>query len=245
MLVSVLLNTIDRFELTVQCIGPALESAGYPLELLCVDNGSSDKRVIEYIASLRPIYHRLNETNEGCAQMHNQMLLRAHGDLFCLLDNDIEIKRPHWLRDLVEVYQDVPDSGVAGIHSEKLSPEKHDAVSIGGRTIHLAIPPKEDAVFGTRMFGREVLKKVGYFCEDYGTYSLCDNEYNSRVHHSGFKNYYIDGPSGLHLGTDVGDGSAYRRMKDESMHKAGPVFTANMARYFETKNFYLPPPALR
>ena len=244
-LVSILLNTIDRYYMTVKCIGPALERAGFAYELLVCDNGSSDRRVIDYIETLKPVYFRQNQFNEGCGQMHNQMLLRAKGDWICLLDNDIEIYGDGWLRALVETYESVPNSGVIGIHTKKLCPEKHNAVNVNGVTIFEAIPPKEDAVFGTRLFGRNVLEKVGYFSEDYGPYALVDNEYNSRVHHSGFRNYYIDWPSGLHLDIDVGQNTPYRLMKDASMKRAMPIMAENMRRYFETKNFHIPPPAMR
>lgn len=244
-IVSVLLNTIDRYDMTVRCIGPALRIAGYPFELLWCDNGSEDKRVLDYMRSLNPVFTCLNDRNEGCAQMHNQMMLQARGDWFCLLDNDIEITRKDWLRDLVETYEAVPNSGMAGIHSDLLCPEQHAPVEVAGKVIHPALPPKEDAVFGTRLFGRTVVKKVGYFSEEYGPYGLVDNEYNTRVHHSGFVNYYIDGPSCLHIGMDVGENSAYRRMKDESMRHGSVVLAANMRRYFETGNFYIGPPALR
>lgn len=242
--VAILLNTIDRYELTVRCIGGALQRAGYPYELLCCDNGSSDHRVIDYIETLSPVYFRQNKANDGCAQMHNQMLLRTDAELFCLLDNDIEIKRDYWLKDLVETYLAVDNSGVAGIHSTNLCPEHHAVAIIHGVRIHPAIPPKEDAIFGTRLFGRKVLAKVGFFCEDYGPYGLVDNEFNTRVFHSGFTNYYIPGESGEHLGSDVGENSDYRRMKDESMRVAQPKMVANMKRYFDSGNFYVPPPAL-
>ncbi len=244
-LVSILLNTIDRFDLTVRCIGGALADCSCKYELLVCDNGSSDRRVVDYVKTLPGlVYHRLNESNEGCAQMHNQMLLRAKGDYFCLLDNDIELWNG-WLDKLVEVYETVELSGIAAIHTTNLSPEQHPAENLNGIVVHPATPPKEDAVFGTRLFDRSVLKKVGYFCEDYGPYGLCDNEYNSRVYHSGFVNYYLDGPSAMHLGDDVGESSEYRRMKDESLRVASPKFLDNVRRYSETGNYYVPPPELR
>lgn len=231
--------------MTVKCIGDALKTAGHPFEFLCCDNGSGDRRVIDYIAGLEPAYFRQNVSNEGCAQMHNQMLLRAKGDLFALLDNDIEIRRDNWLRDLVDAYNKIPNSGMIGIHTDNLCPEMHAPETIEGIVVHPARPPKEDAVFGTRLFGRAVLAKVGAFCEDYFTYSLCDNEYNTRVHHSGFMNYYISGPSGVHLGQDVGEQSSYRRMKDDCLRRAAPIMHQNLHKYFSTGNFYLSLPELR
>jgi GT2 family glycosyltransferase len=245
--VAILLNTIDRYDLTVRCIGGALASAGYPFEFLCCDNGSSDRRVIDYIAKFAPVYFRQNTINEGCAQMHNQMLLRTKADLFCLLDNDIEIKHDKWLRALVETYEVVEGSGVIGVYTDGLGCERHAEVHAkpSDTAIHLAVPPKEDAVFGTRLFSRTVLDKVGFFCEDYGPYGLCDNEYNSRVHHSGFSNYYITGPGSGHLGIGSEDTGGYRRMKDDVMQSAQTRFRANMKRYFDTGDFYVPAPELR
>lgn len=254
-LVSILLNTIDRYDLTVKCIGGALANCGYsPIELLVCDNGSKDSRVVEYMRSLNPSYLRMNERNEGCAQMHNQMLLRASGRYFCLLDNDIELYSG-WLSDLVDSYRRMENAyiagvvrppGIAAIYTTGLSPEQHPAVCLpGGMVIHPAHPPKQDAAFGTRLFDRIVLGTVGYFCEDYGTYGLCDNEYNSRVYASGFINYYIEGPPANHSGVDVGENSEYRRMKDESLRIAAPKMNANLKRYEETGNYYLPAPEMR
>jgi glycosyltransferase involved in cell wall biosynthesis len=254
-LVSLLLNTIDRYDLTVRCVGGALANCGYsPVELLVCDNGSRDYRVTDWLLKLNSAYLRINEKNEGCAQMHNQMLLRAAGQYFCLLDNDIELY-PGWLSDLVDSYRRMEDAyiagivrppGIAAIYTTGLSPEQHPADCLpGGMVFHPAPPPKQDAAFGTRLFDRVVLGRVGYFCEDYGTYGLCDNEYNSRVYSSGFINYYIDGPPANHLGVDVGENSEYRRMKDESLRIAAPKLNANLKRYEETGDYYLPAPEMR
>lgn len=216
---------------------------GGDVELLWCDNGSTDERVIPYMHSLAPTYARCNKTNMGCAKMHNQMMLRAKGDLLVFLDDDTELQQ-NWLLDMVETYEAVApfiENGVAGIHSLL---DLHEPKALGDVVIHPALPPKEDAVFCTRMLDRQVIKKVGYFCEDYGPYGLVDNEYTSRVHHSGFTNYYIGSQRAEHLGWDICDGTEYRRMKDESMRAAGPIFLANMKRYFDTQDFYVPPPAL-
>jgi GT2 family glycosyltransferase len=246
--VSILLNTLDRYALTVRCIGKALADAGYPFEFIACDNGSQDKRVIDYINTLNPAYFRLNETNEGCAMGHNQMILRSKGELLVFLDNDIEMQAG-WLKSLVSSYEHIKSlgmaAGVSGIHSIGLGPVKHPPVNVGGLTIHPAIPPMEDAIFGTRMFDRAVLETVGYFSEGWGPYGLVDNAYNSRVHHSGFINYYVDFPSAMHLDLDMGQNTPYRKMKDEEMKKAGPLFVAEMARMGYEKNYYVPPPAMR
>ena len=176
--------------------------------------------------------------------MHNQMLLHATSndyDLFCLLDNDIEIRRNNWLKELVETYEAIPKSGVTGIHSEGLGHDPYPAQVVDGITVHPYID-----TFGTRLFSKNVLDTVGYFYEGYGLYGLIDNEYNCRAHYLGFLNYYLSGPSGKHQGPDVGEDSDYRRMKDASMLQAQPIFMERMARCVkDPMSLYVPPPTLR
>jgi GT2 family glycosyltransferase len=243
--VSILLSTIDRYELLESCIGAALRSAGYPYQLLWCDNGSTDRRVVDYMRTFNPVYERLNEKNEGCAQMHNQMLLRCilqytPSDLFCLLDNDIEIRRDNWLKEMVETYEAIPESGIASIYSEGLGAEPSPVQLLHNIPVHPSID-----VFGTRMFSRRVLGKVGYF-DELSRYALCDNIYNCRVHYMGFTNYYLSGPNGIHRGADVGEDSDYRRMKDAEMKIAQQFSTAILERCItDPVSCYIPVPPLR
>lgn len=241
--VAILLNTIDRYGLLDSCVGTALRSAGYAFDLFWCDNGSTDKRVIEYMRRFNPLYERLNENNGGCAKMHNQMLVRAAFgyDMFCLLDNDIDIGRNDWLKELVETYEAIPESGVVGIHTQGIGADPYPPEIRNGITIHAYLD-----VFGTRLFSLKVLDKVGYFFEDYGLYGLVDNEFNYRAHSLGFLNYYLDGPSSKHLGADVSDSSDYRRMKDEAMRVAQPIYQERMARCLRNPmSLYVPAPELR
>ena len=73
-MISILLLTIDRYELTKQCVGDALKKAGVEYELLVCDNGSKDKRTIEYIESLNPSYFRKNDENLGIGIMYNHLI---------------------------------------------------------------------------------------------------------------------------------------------------------------------------
>jgi GT2 family glycosyltransferase len=242
--VAILLSTIDRYNLLDQCVGTALRTAGYPFVLFWCDNGSTDQRVLDYMWAFDPMYARINKQNEGCAQMHNQMLLRAKAiecDMYCLLDNDIEIGRNNWLKELVETYEAISDSGIIGIHSKGLGQDPAPAQVLSGCvTVH----PHMD-VFGTRFFDRIVLDKVGYF-DELSLYALCDNIYNCRVHYNGFLNYYLDGPSGKHLCLDVGDNSEYRKMKDREMELA-QMRAGNIMERCKTDiaSCYVPAPVLR
>jgi GT2 family glycosyltransferase len=73
--------------------------------------------------------------------------------------------------------------------------------------------------------------KLGKFCEDYGVYGLWDSDYSIRAAKAGFENYYIPGLKSDHFGNDVGENSEYRKMKDESLNKALPIFSKNREKY--------------
>lgn len=235
-LVSIMVVTMDRHELASRCVPGALANCGHAHEFLACDNGSRDRRVVDLIAGLKPVYHRLNETNEGYAPMLNQMILRAKGEFLCVIDPDIELPA-HWLAKLVEANRAIPESGLASIHCVLCFwPPR----AINGIIVHPG-----DEVFGVKFFHRRLLDKVGWFCEDYVPYGVEDADYNLRCRETGLLNYYVDGMSANHLGGDCGDGGPYRRMKDESLKRVGPIFWANRDRYRTTGNYYVGPPEMR
>ena len=227
---------MDRFDLTVRCIGKAIATAGVPFEFLCCDNGSKDRRVVDYIASLNPVYHRLNEINEGSAVMHNQMFLRCKGDYICLLDNDIEMPDA-WLTNLLGYCEAIPETGIASIPWVMPLPP---AVERNGKIVHT------EAAFtclGTRVFSRAVFEKVGYMHEGFGLYPYADADYQLRVQEAGYLSYYVSDMRCEHIGYDSLD-MDYRHWKNEQVGLYGPAFWANAGKYSPT-NFYIGPPALR
>ena len=115
--VSIIIPTRDRVELLSMCVDSVLQKTAYGnLEIVIVDNGSTDPRALDYLASLRgrddvriveadiPFnYSRLN--NLGVAQ--------ASGDYLVLMNNDIEITQPDWLEEML-AFAAQPDIGCVG-----------------------------------------------------------------------------------------------------------------------------------
>jgi O-antigen biosynthesis protein len=235
---SILLCTIDRFDLTAQCVGGALANTEYPFELLCTDNGSQDRRVIDLVASWNPAYHRLNTENVGFPVAMNQMMLRADGDYIVLIDNDTAMPRG-WLRHLVETYEAIPKSGIAALYSLM---ERHPVQTINNRKVRVG-----EWVFGERLFHRSLMEKVGCICEDYGVYGLDDADFSHRVRLAGLLQYYLAEPEleAIHMGWDIGEQSQYRRMKDECLGAHGEKYKANIRKYVETGNYFIPFPELQ
>lgn len=223
-MISVLLNNINRYDLLVRCIGPALRDSGLKTELLICDNGSTDQRAVEFLWSLGPAYLRLNAENLGSARMHNDMMSRCTGDFICLMDNDIELP-PGWLQTMVYYHRLIEHSGIVGLAA--VPPHEIPAlVSVDGVRAH--VEPR--TVIGTRLFSRVAMEDVGAMCEDYGLYPYADADYQVRMALSGRISYYIPDLRGNHI-DDADQDPAYRQWKNEQIALAGPVYCERVRRY--------------
>ncbi len=221
MKISLLTLTMNRGAMAQRCYRQNIEKCGIPrdqLELLVVDQGSTDRTVIDFMASMQPEYHRLNLVNEGVARGINQCLVRATGDFFCLLAPDIELQQAGWLSELVGYAKCVPNAGIVGIKcTAEIPPLGCRKDRFGNDCIAHYLTEKVDKVFGTMLFSRQVLDQVGGFHEGFVGYGFEDSDFNNRVTLCGFHSLYVPYPnwSSAHIGDDCGENSDYRRMKDE------------------------------
>jgi hypothetical protein len=63
-----------------------------------------------------------------------------------------------------------------------------------------------------------------------------DSDYATRSLIAGFTNYYVPDMRSEHIGHDVGNGTEYRRMKDESLAKGKQIWDKNQDRYYKQKD---------
>ena len=100
---------------------PALERTSYePLELIVVDNGSTDGSV-EHLRGVRtrfPLRVIENAANLSFSAANNQAVDASDGELVLLLNNDVEPATPDWLGHMVETLTE------------------RDAVAVGARLIY-------------------------------------------------------------------------------------------------------------
>jgi hypothetical protein len=54
--------------------------------------------------------------------------------------------------------------------------------------------------------------------------------------------YYLDGIEATHKGWDSGEKTAYRKMKDECLEAHGDILKANLKRYEDTGDYFIPFP---
>jgi GT2 family glycosyltransferase len=103
---SVIIPSKDSFELIERVLGDLFEKTDYPqLEVIVVDNGSSDKRVLNLYDSYRetrPGFHALvTEEKFNFARSINRGMRAATGEHLLILNNDIEVTDGAWLREMV------------------------------------------------------------------------------------------------------------------------------------------------
>lgn len=194
------------------------------------------KETLKSIAGAGYPFDLFTIRERGIAKAINAGIKAAEGyDAIFKADNDIVLP-DDWLAKLVPVVEAVENTGMAGFHCVEGSGE---LVEINGVNV-LKIP----TAFGDHLVTRKAIEAVGYFNEDYDPYGLQDSDFGYRLNNSGFINYYLPGLSSVHLGTDVGNGTDYRKMKDEGLAMSAEKWGKWTNIYNETKNFYWPNPGV-
>src|SRR5690606_39042414 len=116
-LVSVIVPTRDRAELMATCADGVLSRTDYPnLELLIVDNGSVEPETAALFERLRadPRVRVIPDPAPfNYSRLNNLAARQARGEVLVLLNNDIDVIGPGWLRELVGQAMR-PDVGAAG-----------------------------------------------------------------------------------------------------------------------------------
>lgn len=100
--VSVVVPTRDRADLLDGCLR-ALGELDYPperLEVIVVDDGSSDPAAVAAVASAHGARLLINERNRGPSYSRNRGVRAATGEVIAFIDSDC-VPGPCWLRDLV------------------------------------------------------------------------------------------------------------------------------------------------
>jgi GT2 family glycosyltransferase len=115
--VTVIVPTRDRHDLLAVCAAGVLERTDYqPLELLIIDNGSTDPATLALLETLQGDQRVRVLRQPGAfnfAALCNRAALAAHGDMLLLLNNDVEVLDPGWLGRLI-AHATKPGIGAAG-----------------------------------------------------------------------------------------------------------------------------------
>jgi GT2 family glycosyltransferase len=220
MKVAILLLTQNRHDLTQRVINQNFFNSGYDADCFLLDNGSDTHENYGYQFA----GYDLSKEKRGIAAGVNAGLrMTENYDAVCLLANDILLPQ-NWLANSVLFSKRIEHTGIIGIHCVE------------------ALPPLEDGVhkthtpFGDNFITRELIDAIGGYNTEYDPYGMQDSDYAARALIAGFTNYYLPDMRSEHIGHDVGNGTDYRRMKDESFAKAKEIWDKNQDKYQNQKN---------
>ena len=134
--VSAVIPSRDSFDLISPLLDALCNGTDYPnLEIIVIDNGSKDPRVLDlyrrHEAGPIPMRAYVKAEPFNFSRLINRGLAAAQGDLLLLLNNDIEILEPNWLKEMVSCF-DYPRTGIVG--AKLLYPDRtiqHVGVIVG------------------------------------------------------------------------------------------------------------------
>ena len=102
--VSVIIPFRDGARLLRTCVDTVTATTGLPVELVLVDNGSTEPETLTLVDTLaaRPDVTVVEDPRPfNWAALNNGAARQAGGDVLVFLNNDIEARRPQWLEPLV------------------------------------------------------------------------------------------------------------------------------------------------
>jgi len=236
MQLSVVIVSYNTKELTLDCIDSVFKhSSGVDVELVVVDNGSTDGSV-QALRKLKADKLKLieNTKNLGFAKAVNQAVKASSGEQVLLLNSDCKIKQGA-LNKLIDFAQSSPDAGVIG--AKLLNPEGDSQPScyflpgilraakryFGGVNEVDKYYPKgsaasevEAVVLAAVLITRVALTRVGLLDERYFMY-FEDLDFCKRARRLGLKVYFLPSAEVVHYhgasGRDIADSAnQWRRL---------------------------------
>jgi GT2 family glycosyltransferase len=115
--VSIIVPVRDRADLLARCADAVLKRTDYPdLEFLIIDNGSRDGdalTLIDWLTTDPRVRVLCRPGPFNYAALNNAAAAEARGDILVLLNNDVDVLSPGWLREMAS-HAVRPDVGAVG-----------------------------------------------------------------------------------------------------------------------------------
>lgn len=218
--IAVILLTQNRENLTQRVIDQNFYNSGYDADCFLIDNGSETMPI--NLFNFKGCNKSFGKRGIG-AGVNTGFRMTKDYDGVCLLANDILLPK-NWLSNWVMFAKRVSKTGIIGIHCVEELPPLVDGVH------------KTHTPFGDNFITRELIDAIGGYNEAYDPYGMQDRDFAERATIAGFTNYYLPDLKSEHIGHDVGNGTEYRAMKDESLHRAQSVWEKYQKIYHIDKN---------
>jgi GT2 family glycosyltransferase len=199
--VSIIILTWNGIGYTRRCLDSLRANTDYPdYQVIVADNGSTDG-TLEYLRGLPWVTLIENGANLGFTKGNNVALRASPADSdVVLLNNDMEITQPDWLKRIQRTAYAGDDVGIVGcrlvhpngqmLHYGAYMPPSFVGVQVGGLekdiNQHCYDQEWEAVVFACAYIKREVLDSVGLLDEDF--FSYCeDSDYCLKAKIKGYR----------------------------------------------------------
>ena len=222
-LASVIVLVCNKAGYTARCLGGLAKTQWRPLEVIVIDNGSTDetpellddfeRRAGEFDIAVK---RGRNETNAGAVTGRNQALEIAEGELIAFMDNDVAVRSRAWIETLAGALDGTERGGIAGPKLIYPFPPHliqcaGAAVSRRGRVFFLGRGERRDAAEFDRpaevqclisacwLMRRAVYEEVGPLEEGYNPVQFEDIDYCYAARERGWKVLYEPGAELYHF----------------------------------------------
>lgn len=180
-LVSIIIPAFNAEDYLALAINSALSQTYKPIEIIVVDDGSTDG-TLEIANSFGAPVRVISQENRGCGGARNKGFANAHGSIIALLDAD-DIWMETRLERCVEVLKTDPEVGLVTTDAYLIKDGNTSEIRYYGGYQRFPFPKREDQlneiakrnfVFVSAVFDRRILDLVGgshrenlRACEDY------------------------------------------------------------------------------
>jgi GT2 family glycosyltransferase len=244
--VSVLLLLCNRAELTLACLQSlALRMSRTPLEVIAVDNGSTDETA-QLLQQFRGLKVLRNETNAGFPRAVNQAARQASGKHLLLLNNDAQVLGRS-IEVAVQFLEDNPDVGAVGGKIVLLDGTLQEAGCIilqSGWTHQYGRSwPADDPASNFQrdvdycsgaflMTPRALFERLGGLDEAFSPGYFEDPDYSLRLRQAGYRFVYLPDVAILHYENATSSGLVNLRQLTARNHR---LFVAKNARWLRSQ----------
>jgi len=224
MRINIIVTTFNRINLTRICLETLLDTTGAHCRVTVVDNASSDDTV-PYLEALAAKSDRITlyklSRNMGVSVGVNLGLAMSDADYHLKLDNDIELRKPGWLEEMIAIAEGNAEVGLVGYQLFSRWYKAERVILGSGHAFR-----KSEACNngGCLLIPRRTYESCGFMNEDYGKYGFEDLDYGNRVLMSGQIIGYVDDDNAVkHLGheRDINDGQEKMKLANRTSVMAG------------------------
>ena len=202
-LVSFVIATYNRKKELKEAIESILRQKYRPIEIIVVDNGSTDgtaQMIAREFSGLPFLKYERLEKNLGAALGKNAGIKRAKGEIVVIMDDDAELAEPSAVEKIVERFRQDEKVGLLSLKSINFFTGKIDRKEFPHRDKSLSAEEEFETSYFVGVghaVRREVFEKAGFY-PSYSPYYGEELDLSFRILDAGYKIIYFPRATVLH-----------------------------------------------